>query len=115
VETSIKVSFLKANPMVTVNTTGKMEAISKAFSRWEDAKGKESGKSHQAIVISTKDSTSKIRKTATVSSPGTMATFIREVTNWMKDTVMARCIGWMEATTKEIGSWASRTDRVIFI
>jgi hypothetical protein len=50
-----------------------------------------------------------------VSSPGTMATSIREVTNWMKDTVMARCIGWMEATTKEIGSWASRTDRVIFI
>lgn len=114
-EISIKASSLKANPMVMVNITGKTGAISKAFSRWEDVKAKESGKNHQAIVINTKDNTSKIRKTATVFSLGTMATSIREATNWMKDTVTARCIGSMEATTKENGRWASRKDRVIFI
>lgn len=115
VETYTKDSSLKESLMAMVNITGRMEAISKAFSKWVGVKDRVFGKNHQEIVINMKDNTSKIRKMVMESFHGTMAISIKEPTRMMKGTAMVRCIGSMAATIKVNGRLESKMDKVIFI
>jgi len=115
VEISTKDSSLKESQMVMANITGKMEAISKAFSKWVGVKDKVFGKNHQEIVINMKDNTSKIRKMVMESSHGTMAISTKEPTRMMRGKATVRCIGSMGATIKANGRLESKMDKVIFI
>lgn len=115
VETYTKDSSLKESLMAMVNITGRMEAISKAFSKWVGVKDRVFGKNHQEIVINMKDNTSKIRKMVMESFHGTMAISIKEPTRMMKGTAMVRCIGSMAATIRVNGRLESKMDKVIFI
>jgi len=114
VEKYIKDSFIEGEQTATVNIFGPTEATIKEILKMVLERDMEYGSYHQETAINMKVNILMAKSMATVYLLGVLEIFTKEIIFRISVTAMDRCIGQMEAITKEIGEKESRKARVKF-
>ncbi len=102
----------RVNLMVMGNIIGQMGVITKGTLRKEKETATVYGKDQWGTVINTRDNTCKIRRKDMAFLLGMQAIFIRGIIGMTKEKDTGRCIGLMEATTKDTGTRECKKARV---
>ena len=105
--------FIKMiNPVALDNITGKIKAFLRAILTMVSGVGKAYGRETQGTPINSKANTKMIKNGVTVSLHGQTVIFSREIILVISETAMAKCIGYRETITREIGKTVFNMERV---